>query len=280
MVIVRFNAIVGYDEKFNNAVARHVLDLKNARIFQNPNPLNLNFRDVKKFDLQNPITGKRANQLKVSKMTEDKLTKKNLMQDQIANIENRLEELRKPININDNSDDDTGAVGGSGVGGGSDDGSPPRPPGRDKFDKLTRRLNRLCGNHPPLPSPRMPCKPHVPRPDVEPDLCDVLNNRLNRLRYGSITPSQEEKILAKRLSERQKEKVQISKDTVKSRKRDVGLFQPIWPYTLPPTPIRNNYWPPPPVVPSDNNVIKPQLARKPQFFVESKATNTTETNNR
>ena len=35
------------------------------------------------------------------------------MQDQIANIENRLEELRKPININDNSDEDMGASGGS-----------------------------------------------------------------------------------------------------------------------------------------------------------------------
>ena len=35
------------------------------------------------------------------------------MQVQIVNIENRLEELRKPININDNSDEDMGASGGS-----------------------------------------------------------------------------------------------------------------------------------------------------------------------
>ena len=40
------------------------------------------------------------------------------MQDQIADIENRLEELRKLININDNSDDDMGALGGSGARGG------------------------------------------------------------------------------------------------------------------------------------------------------------------
>ena len=33
------------------------------------------------------------------------------MQDQISNIEKRLEELRKPINVNDNSDDDTGTPG-------------------------------------------------------------------------------------------------------------------------------------------------------------------------
>ena len=49
------NAIVGYDEKFNNAVLRHALDLKNTGIFQNPNPLNLTFYDVKLFDLQKPI---------------------------------------------------------------------------------------------------------------------------------------------------------------------------------------------------------------------------------
>ena len=75
------------------------------------------------------------------------------MQDQIANIENRLEELKKPININDNSDDDTGAPGRSGGEGGGNNGTPPRLPGRDEFDKLIRRLNRLRGNHPPLPPP-------------------------------------------------------------------------------------------------------------------------------
>ena len=41
------NAFVGYDEKFNNAIVRHALDTKNAGIIQNPNPLNLNFHEVK-----------------------------------------------------------------------------------------------------------------------------------------------------------------------------------------------------------------------------------------
>ena len=197
-------------------------------------------------------------------MTEDKLTQKILMQNQIANIENRLEELRKPININDNSDDDMGMPGGSG--GRDDDGTPPRPPGRDEFDERTRRLNRLCGNHPSLP----PRRPRVRRPDVELDLCDILNNRLNRLRYDSITPNQEEKILAKRLLERQREIAQIPKGTVKSRKSNVGLFQPIFPDTLPPTPNRDDYWSPPPVGPSDNNFIKPQLPSKRQFSPKTK----------
>ena len=189
------------------------------------------------------------------------------MQDQIANIENRLEELRKPININDNSDDDTKWSGG---GGGVDDGTPPRQPGRDEFDELTRRLNRLRGNRSPLPPPRTSRRPRVPTPDVEPDLCDVLNNRLNRLRYGSITPNQEEKTLAKRLSERQREIAQIPKGTVKSRKSNAGLFQPILPDTLPPTPNRDDYWPPPPVGPSDNNFIKLQLPPKRQFSPKTK----------
>ena len=65
------NAIVGCDEKFNNAIVRHALDLKNAGIFQNPNPLNLTYRDVKKFDLQNPIIRKLPTQVKASKLTED-----------------------------------------------------------------------------------------------------------------------------------------------------------------------------------------------------------------
>ena len=59
------NAIVGYDEKCNNPIVRHALDLKNAGTFQNPNPLNLTYHDVKKFDLQNPIIRKLATQVKV-----------------------------------------------------------------------------------------------------------------------------------------------------------------------------------------------------------------------
>ena len=189
------------------------------------------------------------------------------MPDQISNIEKRLEELRKPINVNDNSDDDTGAAGGGGGGGGGDDGTPPRSPCRDEFDNFTRRLNRLRA---PLAPPRTTRRPRVPRPDVEPDLHDVLNNRLYRLRYGSIIPNQEEKTLAKRLSERQREIAQIPKGTVKSRKSNARLFQPIFPDTLPPTPIRDDYWLPPPVVPSDNNFINPQLPPKLQFSPKTK----------
>ena len=78
----------------NNAIVRHALNRKDASVMQNPNPLNLTFRDVKKFDMQNPIIGKIATQIKASKLTEDQLTRRILMQDQISDIENRLEKLK------------------------------------------------------------------------------------------------------------------------------------------------------------------------------------------
>ena len=65
------NAILCYNEKFNHAIVRHALDTKNAGIMQNPNQLNLTFCDVKKFDLQNPVLGKIATQVKASKLTDE-----------------------------------------------------------------------------------------------------------------------------------------------------------------------------------------------------------------
>ena len=70
------NAIVGYDEKFNNAIVRHSLDLKYQAIFRNPNPINVTFHDMKKFDLVNPVIGKLTTQVKASKLTGYQFTKK------------------------------------------------------------------------------------------------------------------------------------------------------------------------------------------------------------
>ena len=70
------NAVVGHDEKFNNAIARHALDLKDEAIFRNPNPINVTFYDMKKFDQVNPVIGKLAAQVKASKLTDYELTKK------------------------------------------------------------------------------------------------------------------------------------------------------------------------------------------------------------
>ena len=184
------------------------------------------------------------------------------MQDDIINTENRLEKLKRPININYNNDDETGRPGGGGGDdGGGDDGTPPRPPTRtrrdDGFDELTKRLNRLH-------SPAYPPRPPKPNPRGI-DMHDVLTKRLNRLRYGETMPTLEEKTLAKRLAERNRDLSQLPKGAVKARRSDIGLFQPVLPDTSPPTPDRNDYWPPHPVVPADNNFIKPQLLPKPKL---------------
>ena len=72
------NAIVGYDEKSNDAILRHSLDLKDEATFRNLNPINVTFHDMKKFDLVNPVIGKLATQVRASKLTDYQLTKKNL----------------------------------------------------------------------------------------------------------------------------------------------------------------------------------------------------------
>ena len=116
------NAIVGYDEKFNNAIARHSLDLKDEAIFCNPNPSNVTFHDMKKFDLVNPVIGKLASQVRTSKFTDYELTKKLLEQGEIDKLQLRLDALKYGINKDDGNE---GRAGGQG---GGDDGRPGPPP--------------------------------------------------------------------------------------------------------------------------------------------------------
>ena len=85
------NAIVGFDEKFNNATFRHALDLKDQAIFRNPNPINMTFDDMKKFDLVNPVIGKLASQVQASKLTDYQLTKKLLQHGEIDESQLRLD---------------------------------------------------------------------------------------------------------------------------------------------------------------------------------------------
>ena len=70
------NEITGGDENFNNAVLRRALDLKNNDLFRNPQPITLLFNNVEKFHQQNPIIGKLATQINVSKLTDKELTKR------------------------------------------------------------------------------------------------------------------------------------------------------------------------------------------------------------
>ena len=91
------NAIVGYDEKFNNAIVRHALDLKNEAIF----------RDVKKFDLVNPVIGKLATQVKAIKLTDHELTKKILGQGETDKLQNRFDLFKEGLSDIINKDNDS-----------------------------------------------------------------------------------------------------------------------------------------------------------------------------
>ena len=122
------NAIVGYDEKFNNAIVRHLLDLKDNAIFRNPNPINVTFHDMKKFDLVNPVIGKLATQVKASKLTDYQLTKKILQQLEIDELQLRLDKLKYGVKKDDDNDNNTGRGGGGGDGGKPDPPGPPRTP--------------------------------------------------------------------------------------------------------------------------------------------------------
>ena len=46
------------ENKLNNAVISYALDTEDKHILADPNPLQVTFKDIKKFDAQNPIVGK------------------------------------------------------------------------------------------------------------------------------------------------------------------------------------------------------------------------------
>ena len=95
--------------------------------------MNVTFQDVKKFDVVNPVIGKLATQVKESKLTDYKLTKKLLGRGEREKLENWFELFKEGLDdiINDDNDEDTGGIGGGRGGGregGRDGGTPPRQP--------------------------------------------------------------------------------------------------------------------------------------------------------
>ena len=142
------NAIVGHDEKFNNAIVRHALELKDKAIFRNLNPTNVAFYDVKKFDLVNPVIGKLATQVKAIKLTDYEFTKKHLQKGEIDELQLRLDKLKYSTPKNDGDDN----IGSGGADGGDSGGTPgpprPRRTPQQEMDKIARRLEYLCGTTP------------------------------------------------------------------------------------------------------------------------------------
>ena len=62
------------DGKLNDSIICHVLDTKDKHILADPNPLQVTFKDIKKFDAQNPIVGKVLTQTETSKLSDKKMT--------------------------------------------------------------------------------------------------------------------------------------------------------------------------------------------------------------
>ena len=62
------------DNKLNNAVISYALDTEDKHILADPNPLQVTFKDIKKFDAQNPIVGKVLTQTETSKLSDKKMT--------------------------------------------------------------------------------------------------------------------------------------------------------------------------------------------------------------
>ena len=106
------NAVVGYNEKFNNSIVRHALDLKDEAIFCNPNLINVTFYDMKKFDQVNPVIGKLAAQVKASKLTEQEINQKLLDNFEADTIQARLDKLKYGSPDDDDGDNKKGLGGG------------------------------------------------------------------------------------------------------------------------------------------------------------------------
>ena len=139
------NAIVGYDKKFNNEIVRNSLDLKDEAIFHNPNPINVTFHDMKKFDLVNPVICKLGTQVKASKLNDYQLTKKILQQGEIDELQLRLDKLKYGVKKGDDDDDNTGQGGGGGGGRTPGLPGPPRTP-QQEMDEIAQMLDYLRGN--------------------------------------------------------------------------------------------------------------------------------------
>ena len=210
------NAVVGFDEKFNSAIVRHALDLKDEAISRNPNPINVIFYDMKKVDQVNRVIGKLASQVKASKLTDYELTKKLLQKGEVDELKLRLDKLKYGTPKDD--DDDNKPAGGSG-GGGDGTPGPPRPPKtpQQEMEEITRRLDHLRGN----------------TPDVSPYNTREENSRITARKNNK-------KFVNQQIKQREKELSHSPKGIVRNRKSSINFRLPDTP---PLTPQQDDeYW--------------------------------------
>ena len=139
------------DRKFNNAGIRRKLDLKYPSIINKPTASNFLFRDLKQFNVQNPVIGGLYNQLQIRTSDQLKLLKK-APKIKDLKIRNALERLKK-FNLNMGAADD-----GDGDGDDDDDNIPGLPRGR---------RDEPAAPPPPPPPPRP--RPPPPADDDDDD---------------------------------------------------------------------------------------------------------------
>ena len=117
------------DRKFNNAGIRRKLDLKYPSIVKKPTASNFLFRDLKQFNVQNPVIGGLYNQLQIRTSDQLKLLRK-APRIKDLKIRNALERLKK-FNLNRGAaddDDDDDDVPGLPRGRRDEPPGPPPPP--------------------------------------------------------------------------------------------------------------------------------------------------------
>ena len=94
------------DGEFNEVGLRRVLDSHNSDIFKVSNPLSLVFKNAHTFNLKNPVLGNLVSQIYAGSLSDENI-KKLLLQNDIDNIQTRLDNLkRRPGNNNNNVNND------------------------------------------------------------------------------------------------------------------------------------------------------------------------------
>ena len=73
---------------------------KNKGVFESPIPLSVTFKDAKKIDIQNAIIGNLLSQINASKISDAKV-KQILNQTKDQEFQDRLDELRKRIDLDE-----------------------------------------------------------------------------------------------------------------------------------------------------------------------------------
>ena len=96
------------DRKFNNAGIRRKLDLKYPSIMKKPTASNFLYRDLKQFDVQNPVIGGLYNQLKIKTSDQLELLRKapRIKDLKIRNALERLKKFNLERGAADDDDDD------------------------------------------------------------------------------------------------------------------------------------------------------------------------------